>query len=308
MSIIPTEAAAAAVTSCEEAPLTVGVPHTISHLPPNENEEAKYQRILAHHLSHLESYKRKWDWVNNPTSRLPTISWPTNFPNPADIPAMVTDVKYCRHSPNYRDVYGYCDDLRYRIAIHFLFMSDGNEEERSKGLMLVKDLAERGHPDAMCCYGVCLNDGHGGNDPNPKQAVVCWRRCVDMYNHVQSMYELGVALYTGEGVVEDEVAAVKMFERAAVEGKHSGAAYILGDCLLDGVGADVDRGQALEWLVMAAELGHRGARSRVLAVLEKKEGEDYGRFTDASRQTLKVDASSDGDKSSKKVDAADVVV
>jgi len=221
---------------------------------------------------------------------------------------MVTDVKYCRHSPNYRDVYGYCDDLRYRIAIHFLFMSDGNEEERSKGLMLIKDLAERGHPDAMCCYGVCLNDGHGGNDPNPKQAVVCWRRCVDMYNHVQSMYELGVALYTGEGVVEDEVAAVKMFERAAVEGKHSGAAYILGDCLLDGVGADVDRGQALEWLVMAAELGHRGARSRVLAVLEKKEGEDYGRFTDASRQTLKVDASSDGDKSSKKVDAADVVV
>ena len=36
----------------------------------------------------------------------------------------------------------------------------------------------------------------------------------------------------------------------------------------------------------AGELGHRGARSRVLAVLEKEDGADYGRFTDASRQTL----------------------
>ena len=59
-----------------------------------------------------------------------------------------------------------------------------------------------------------------------------------------------------------------------------------GDCLLDGTGVDVDRAAALEWLVRAAELGHRGARSRVMAVLEKREGQDYDGFTDASRQTL----------------------
>jgi len=61
---------------------------------------------------------------------------------------------------------------------------------------------------------------------------------------------------------------------------------MLGDCLLDGIGVEMDRGAALVWLVRAAELGHRGARSRVMAVLEKKEGEDYGDFTDASRQTF----------------------
>jgi hypothetical protein len=61
---------------------------------------------------------------------------------------------------------------------------------------------------------------------------------------------------------------------------------MLGDCLLDGIGIHVDRALALEWLVRAAELGHRGARSRVMAVLEKREGEEYGGFTDASRQTL----------------------
>lgn len=61
---------------------------------------------------------------------------------------------------------------------------------------------------------------------------------------------------------------------------------MLGDCLLDGVGTRRDRAEALEWLVTAGELGHRGARSRVLAVLELKDGEDYGIFTDSSRQTL----------------------
>ena len=33
--------------------------------------------------------------------------------------------------------------------------------------------------------------------------------------------------------------------------------YMLGDCLLDGEGVEMDRGLALEWLIRAAELGHR---------------------------------------------------
>jgi hypothetical protein len=46
----------------------------------------------------------------------------------------------------------------------------------------------------------------------------------------------------------------------------------------------------MEWLVAAGEMGHRGARSRVLAVLEKQNGTaaaDNGRFTDGSRQTFR---------------------
>jgi len=81
---------------------------------------------------------------------------------------------------------------------------------------------------------------------------------------------------------------VEYFYHAADCG-HAGAAYtILGDCVLDGIGVERDRGEALEWLVVSAELGHRGrARSRVLAVLELERGKkSYGKFTDASRQTL----------------------
>lgn len=63
---------------------------------------------------------------------------------------------------------------------------------------------------------------------------------------------------------------------------------MLGDCLLDGVGVERDRSEALEWLITSAELGHRGARSRVLAVLEMDPNkcEDYHGFTDSSRQSL----------------------
>lgn len=102
----------------------------------------------------------------------------------------------------------------------------------------------------------CLNDGRAGTDPNPEQAVVWFRRCADMYEHPQAQYELGVALYTGEGVVENEEEAIKWF-RLASEQNHPAACYMLGDCLLDGSGVEIDRGAALEWLIRSSELGHR---------------------------------------------------
>ena len=63
-------------------------------------------------------------------------------------------------------------------------------------------------------------------------------------------------------------------------------APLVGDCLLDGIGVEIDRSMALKWLVRASQLGHRGARSRTMAVLTKKEDEDNGLFTDSSRQSL----------------------
>jgi len=76
-------------------------------------------------------------------------------------------------------------------------------------------------------------------------------------------------MYTGEGVVENPEFAVKLFRQAAHVG-HPGDAYMLGECLLDGVGTRRDRGSALEWLVTAAELGHQRARERVLVVLQEE--------------------------------------
>lgn len=175
--------------------------------------------------------------------------------------------------------------MRFRVASALLAQYD-DEGSQEMGLRMLHHLAEADHPDAMVYYGMCLNDGRAGMDPNPEGAIHWFDRCSGApFRHPQGQYELGVAYYTGEGVMEDEVEAVRLF-RSAAKQHHAGACYMLGDCLLDGAGVEMDRANALEWLVRAAQLGHRGARSRVMAVLEKRDGVDYGDFTDASRQTL----------------------
>mmetsp|Transcript_26104 Transcript_26104/g.48655 ORF Transcript_26104/g.48655 Transcript_26104/m.48655 type:complete len:400 (-) Transcript_26104:176-1375(-) len=253
------------------------------NFPDKSSESHRFQQCLAYHRSLLRSYHSRWDWANA-QSRLPTTSWPLNVPSDEDVGALMVDLRFCARSPNFRSDKDYCDRLRFRVGSYLLMQPDTATQKR--GLKIVRDLAERGYADGMCSYATCLNDGRAGLDPNPKQAVVWWRLCADMHSHPQSMYELGVALYTGEGCSEDETQAVRLWRSSANLG-HPGAAYMLGDCLLDGVGIERDRAEALEWLITAAELGHRGARSRVLAVLDKDDDEDYGRFTDASRQTLK---------------------
>ena len=252
------------------------------------DEAGRFERCLEYHQALKTSYKSRWDW-DNEGSRIPTSSWPTSVPGPDEVGPLVADLRYCRRSPNFRSCGDYCDGLSFRIACHHLLHPDLDVQRR--GLWIVRDLAERGHADGMCMYGMCLGEGRAGLDPNPHKAAVWFRLCTEMHSHPQAAYEMGVALFSGEGVAEDEAAAVRMFRRSANTG-HPSAAYMLGDCLLDGVGVARDRAEALEWLVTAAELGHRGARSRTMAVLEKGEkGEtrDYGAFTDSSRQTL-VDA------------------
>jgi TPR repeat protein len=252
-----------------------------------EEESRNFDQTLNYHQSLFDEYKEKWDWRNT-NSRMPTVSWPLDIPNEEEIPMLTTERFYCQrqkaktHDNNTEDLY--CQRVQFRIASHLLLQP--NPEIQKKGLALVKELAEANNPDGMCAYATCLNDGRSNLEPNPIRATSWWNRASDIHHHTQSTYEMGVAYYTGEGVAENEELAVQYFRRAADCG-HAGAAYMLGDCLLDGVGVVRDRGEALEWLICAAELGHRGARSRVLAVLGKDDGEDYGEFTDSSRQTLK---------------------
>ena len=121
---------------------------------------------------------------------------------------------------------------------------------------------------------------------------------MDLHRHIKAMYELGVAVYTGEAVEENTELAVNLFRKAAHLG-HAGAAYMLGECLLDGVGVERDRGDALEWLVMAAELGHHLARRRVLEVLEEEyEQLDVGKMESErkSEEAEKWVNASDGEK------------
>jgi len=262
--------------------------NTTAACEPIETEEQRFQRMLSYHRERIDQYRKEWEYRadGNATTatKTPSRSWPDNVPSNDDLPFMLEDLKYCSRSPNSRsDNEEYCHRLNFRVASALLLQYD--EESQKKGMDILRRLAETGYSDAMAYYGICLNEGRAGLDPNAEAAVSWWQLSMDRYLHPQSVYELAVAKYTGEGVSEDEVEAVRLFALAA-EQDHAAAAYMLGDCMLDGIGVEMDRGAALVWLVRASELGHRGARSRVMAVLEKKDGEDYGDFTDASRQTF----------------------
>ena len=256
-----------------------------------EEEERNFQETLQHHKNQVEYYKQKWNY-HNQSSRIPTVSWPTNIPDDDYVPGLMQDLKYCNRRTNVKDSNArFCQDLKFRIASYKMLQqsqpssSDEHHDVQKEGLKMLKELADEGHGDGICGYATALNDGRAGLETNPQAAVSWWTHASRTLDHTQSNYELGVAFYTGEGVPEDEATAAHYFRKAADCG-HAGASYMLGDCLLDGVGVERDRGEALEWLIISGELGHRGARSRVLAVLEKDEGKDFGEFTDASRQTL----------------------
>ena len=252
-------------------------------------ESERFERSLARHRSRITTYRKKWEYVANSSATTstttPSRSWPDDVPPDGDLSFLLEDAKYCdRSPPSFRsDDTEYCRRLRFRVASALLVQFE--EASQKTGLEMLRTLAENNYSDAMVYYGMCLNDGRAGMEPNSEEAVSWFKRCSELHGHPQSQYELGVAFYTGEGVAENEDEAVRLFKLAAQQ-HHAAACYMLGDCLLDGVGLELDRASALEWLVLASELGHRGARSRVMAVLEKKEGEDYGVFTDASRQTL----------------------
>lgn len=253
----------------------------------NDDESLRFTKTLEQYKLHLEEYREKWNW-HNTGSRIPTVSWPTNVPTVEEFGGLSIDFAYCQRQKEENDNDSYCKDLKFRIATHLLVQAD-TLESQTYGLDLIKKLVHDHHPDAICFYAQILNDGKPQLDieSDPARSVSWWKIAADRYSHVPSMYELGVAYYTGEGVEEDDSMAVKWFRKAVSEGEHAGAAFMLGDCLLDGVGVERDRSEALMWLVVAAELGHRGARSRVLALLEFDESKNYGAFTDSSRQTLK---------------------
>jgi hypothetical protein len=208
---------------CEASPSIFSVDGNVNY--QSETEDERFQRTLDHHRSQIAKYRSNWEYkppsdsddassssVSTSTT-VPSRSWPDDIPANNDLSFFLEDLKYCAKSPNFRSDKDYCNKLSFRVAAALLTQFD--DDNQTTGFEMLRNLAEKGYPDAMAYYGMCLNEGRANTDPNSTNAVVWFRRCADMYEHPQAMYELGVAFYTGEGVVEDEVEAVKWFMMAA---------------------------------------------------------------------------------------------
>lgn len=66
---------------------------------------------------------------------------------------------------------------------------------------------------------------------------------------------VGMALWSGQDVAEDKIAAIKWMQEAAHQGRME-AQYFLGVCFDLGDGVVLDRKEALRWFRLAAEQGH----------------------------------------------------
>lgn len=211
---------------CESTWQNAGVALCESSLrPEGDSEEDRFKRTISHHRSKISEYRSRWEYKmpgtdSSSTSTLtatvtPSRSWPDDVPSDDMLSVLLNDTKYCDRSPNFRSDKLYCNKLRFRVACALIIQYD--ETQQKLGLEMLKTLAEQGHRDAMTYYGMCLNDGRAGLDPNPIKAVSWLRQSASMYGHSQAQYELGVAHYTGEGVVEDGEKAVQWFLEAAVQ-------------------------------------------------------------------------------------------
>mmetsp|Transcript_25420 Transcript_25420/g.31151 ORF Transcript_25420/g.31151 Transcript_25420/m.31151 type:complete len:293 (-) Transcript_25420:1680-2558(-) len=249
-------------------------------------ESESNSSTLARLKEQKESLEKKWDYQNKAT-RLSPIVWPKHFPEEDEIPlerlnlAKCSKSYRCRSSPEWIN---HCADIQFRLATS-LTVIQASVESLKEGAVMMQDLAELGHGDGMCGYGMLLTDGKGV-EANAAEAVKYWEKAVRGHQHSHATYELGVAYYQGEGVNEDERKALEYFKQAA-QTEHTGAMYMLGDSLLEGIGCQKDTEAAVEWLYKAAEKGHRGARSRLLALIHDNGNKDHGKWSDSSRQSFR---------------------
>eukprot|EP00501_MAST-03F_sp_TOSAG23-6_P000300 GSMAST32.ASY1.ANO1.307.1 assembled CDS len=202
----------------------------------------------------------RWRRDEDGWRKLPPRAWPTVQPDTEEIPKLTKNIKKlnCPEEPS-TSMSEKCFSTIFDLATALVFNNVDNEG----GMKRYRELAKCGNLDAVVAVGVCLIE----IDLDEKSGVKWLRQAADA-GSPQGQYELGCCLYRGiPGVLEeDENAAFELFS-AAAETNHTGALYMTGDCLLEGIGCEKDGGRAVPMLYTAAENGHRFARQRIRELL-----------------------------------------
>ena len=118
-------------------------------------------------------------------------------------------------------------------------------------------LAEQGHAAAQNSLGVMYYNGEGV--PQDDKAAVQWfQRAVEQGN-ADAQFNLGNMYNQGRGVPQDYKAAAQWYRRAAEQGAAK-AQYNLGVMYDEGKGVPQDDKVAVQWYRRAAEQGHVAAQ------------------------------------------------
>ena len=117
------------------------------------SEAERFFHSLEYHRSLLPDYERRWlqtDGTLVPLKRQEE-KWPRNTPRAPEIPSLELDLKFCLRSLEFQDNIQKCQDLQFKIASFCILQED--EATQRRGVKILKDLSEKGHPDGMCLYG-----------------------------------------------------------------------------------------------------------------------------------------------------------
>ena len=134
----------------------------------------------------------------------------------------------------------------------------------------VKAKAEAGDAESEMELGRRYNKGEGV--VKDQVEAVKWIRKAAEQNLAAAQYNLGVCYGRGDGcrdaVAEDDVEAAKWYRKAA-EQNYAAAQYNLGVCYDRGDGVAEDWVEAYKWLLLAAKQGHKAPKEH-MTLLESK--------------------------------------
>lgn len=114
------------------------------------------------------------------------------------------------------------------------------------------------------------------------------------FNEVEAMFDIGYALYHGEGITQDYPSAAMWFKRAA-NLHYPKAEYNLAFCYMNGQGVPCDYEKALKWLVSSANNGFSQAQLTlsecyehgILVEQDLAESKRWKRLADANMEKSK---------------------
>ena len=249
---------------------------------------------------HQTEILRRWERDEEGFRKLPARAWPPYQPGPDDLKGIVAEIKLlgCHTSDDVPSKNRNIDEKKKEKTISNDGRKNSNvalqveeQDEKELCIQLLFDMAtalvfynldpQRGldtylhlatkhnHVDSMVASGIVLVEGLGV-EPRELEGMSYLERAIDLDDNAQALYELATLYYTGlDGVLEEgPVKAFELFERAAAY-EHTGAMYMMADCLVEGEGCGKSVAKAVPLFYKAAERGHRYSRQRIRELLAK---------------------------------------
>jgi ectoine hydroxylase-related dioxygenase (phytanoyl-CoA dioxygenase family) len=143
---------------------------------------------------------------------------------------------------------------------------DEDKDVETKTIGAFRIAAAKGDVDAMFNLGLCYKNGEQGVETDAATAFSWFQRAATaeiggdgQHGHATAQCNLAACYYTGEGVSQNDVEAVRWFELAAAQGL-AAAQHNLGFCYATGTGVTLDNAKAAVLFQQAAAQGHPGAQ------------------------------------------------